>query len=126
MAQDAPALHSDTMQELRNRISAAIRATRRARGVSQEHVAGQIGIATESLSAIERGASLPSLETYVALARLLELDTERLFRVPVRKGQVPRDRSRLEADAIAMIEVMPDDSLSEWLEIGSVLGRRKK
>ena len=126
MAQDAPALHSDTMQELRNRISAAIRATRRARGVSQEHVAGQIGIATESLSAIERGASLPSLETYVALARLLELDTERLFRVPVRKGQVPRDRSRLEADAIAMIEAMPDDSLRELLEIGSVLGRRKK
>ena len=126
MAQDAPALHSDTMQELRNRISAAIRATRRARGVSQEHVAGQIGIATESLSASERGASLPSLETYVALARVLELDTERLFRVPVRKAQVPRDRSRLEADAIAMIEAMSDDSLRELLEIGSVLGRRKK
>ena len=72
--------------------------------------------------------SLPSLslETYMALARVLELDTERLLAIETRRTKISRERRRLEADVMSAAEAMPDERLREWLEIGAVLTRRAR
>ena len=113
------------MKSQRDRIAAAIRASRRAKGLSQEALAEQIDVAPEHLSALERGVNAPSLETFAALVRVLDLDPARLLAAPKRSGEVNRDRLRLEAEIQSLSETLPDVTLREWLAIGAVLAKRK-
>ncbi|EWY37268.1 DNA-binding protein [Skermanella stibiiresistens SB22] len=50
-----------------------MREGRKARGWTQEEMAGRIGMATQSLSNVERGQALPSLETLARIAEVLEM-----------------------------------------------------
>ena len=112
------------MKNQRDRIAAAIRASRRAKGLSQEQLAEQIDVAPEHLSALERGVNAPSLETFAALVRVLGLDAARLLEPARRSGEADRERRRLEAEVVAMAENLPDVTLREWFAIGQVLAKR--
>jgi putative transcriptional regulator len=56
-----------------------LRNVRRARGLTQQRLAGMAGIARQTVSAIEAGRVDPSLRNALALARALELTAEELF-----------------------------------------------
>ncbi len=58
---------------LHHHVAAAIRAARKAKGLTQEQLAAQIERTPESLSNIERGHALPSLETLMLIGSALDL-----------------------------------------------------
>lgn len=112
------------MKDLRDRIAAAIRAARKAQGLSQEALAEAIDVAPEHLSALERGVNAPSIETFAALVRSLHLDANRLLGRQSPKAGASKARLRLEADAITLADALPDDALRELVEIGAMFRRR--
>jgi transcriptional regulator with XRE-family HTH domain len=65
--------------DLKPRIAAAIRVARTRRGLSQAALAEAVGLSMEAVSHIERGASIPSLETFAELVATLDLDAAKLI-----------------------------------------------
>jgi len=55
-----------------------VRLARRARGLTQQQLAGMAGMARQTLSVIESGLSDPSLRNALALARVLDVEVETL------------------------------------------------
>ncbi|MBS1210580.1 MAG: helix-turn-helix domain protein [Proteobacteria bacterium] len=64
---------SDDSRQLAQRLGAQISARRRTCQWSQDQLAEQLGVATETISRFERGATLPSLVTLQKLAQILGL-----------------------------------------------------
>ena len=62
-----------------NEIAVHIRAIRREKGLSQEQLAQALHVTRQTVSAWERGLSLPGLDTLGELARALEVEPERLL-----------------------------------------------
>ena len=62
-----------------NEIAVHIRAIRREKGLSQEQLAQALHVTRQTVSAWERGLSLPGLDTLGELARVLEVEPERLL-----------------------------------------------
>ena len=56
-----------------------LRLARQARGFSQQQLAGMAGVSRQAVSAVEAGASDPSLRVALALARALGLTVEEMF-----------------------------------------------
>lgn len=48
-------------------------------GLSQEELARQVGTTRQTISALERGRSIPSVSLALALARALDCSVEELF-----------------------------------------------
>ncbi len=64
-----------TEQNARLRFAANLRSRREALGVSQEALADLCGLDRTAVSLLERSQRSPLLDTVVALARALELDS---------------------------------------------------
>ncbi|HBY43164.1 XRE family transcriptional regulator [Brevundimonas diminuta] len=62
-----------------DRVGANVRRLRRAKGLSQEALAHEAGMAMRYLAGIERGEENPSLAFLVKLASALEIHPARLF-----------------------------------------------
>ena len=60
-------------------IGRAGRQARHALGLTQEQVAEKLGVSVEFCSRIERGVALPSLEMFVRLAAVLQVDGNTLL-----------------------------------------------
>lgn len=58
---------------------AALRIARQARGLSQQQLAGMAGVSRQAVSAVESGASDPSLRVALALTRALGMSVEEIF-----------------------------------------------
>ncbi len=61
------------------RAGVQLRLARQARGFSQQQLAGMAGVSRQAVSAVEAGASDPSLRVALALSRALGLTVEELF-----------------------------------------------
>lgn len=66
------------MKDEVNMISENLAALRKVRGLSQETVAGQIGVTRQALSKWESGETTPDLTNVIALARLYEVTIDDL------------------------------------------------
>lgn len=73
-----------SMDEIRERLAANLRALRAERGVSQERLALEAGVDRTMLSKIERKISNPSIETLLKLANRLSVDLHWLLRPGIR------------------------------------------
>ena len=62
-------------------IGAKIRQIRLAKGFSQEKLSEAVDISPRQMCLIENGNSLPSLETFVNIARVLEIDINEFFNI---------------------------------------------
>ncbi|MHB8881815.1 MAG: helix-turn-helix domain-containing protein [Thermodesulfovibrionales bacterium] len=60
-------------------IGLRIKELRKRRGLSQEQAAGEAGITTNHLSSIERGMENPTLDTFVRLATMFDVNLKELF-----------------------------------------------
>jgi transcriptional regulator with XRE-family HTH domain len=67
------------MQDVRRLIGDRVQILRKRKGLSQEELAGRIGIETNSLSRLERGAHYPSLETLDRIRAELGVDLVNFF-----------------------------------------------
>lgn len=60
-------------------IGARIKATREAKGMTQEDFAAVLDLSRNHISVIERGVKPPKLETFVAMANLLGVSADSLL-----------------------------------------------
>ena len=74
-----------------NPIAANIKTLRREKGLSQEQFAQALHVTRQTVSAWERGVSQPGLDTLGEMARVLEVEPERLlYGGPGKKGPAYR------------------------------------
>ena len=67
------------MDRITRHVATALRAARSAKGLTQEDLADALGMATESISHIERAVTAPSLKTIAAAADALDVTLVELF-----------------------------------------------
>ena len=109
----------DRLRKQRMAIGLRVRALRRAKDMTQEGLASAIGRSVEAVSNIERGASLPPLDTLLMIADALSCDLADLI---VRgDGEEGSDRMRHEAEIIARLRSLPSERLGLAQRILDVL-----
>jgi transcriptional regulator with XRE-family HTH domain len=101
------------MSELAGRIAEAIRKSRRRKDMTQEELAEKIGLQPESVSNIERGSVVPTLETFAKLVPVLGLDVAKLFDGKPAERKVSAKRQRLEDDVRDIVESLDDDRVRD-------------
>jgi transcriptional regulator with XRE-family HTH domain len=79
------------MSQVEKLLGERVAALRREAGLTQAGLAEAIGVATETISRLERGATMPSLARLEDVARALAIDLHELFRFASRP--TPRDRA---------------------------------
>jgi len=67
------------MPSLRQKFGKRLRSIRKARDLTQEEFAEQVGISVDFLSLIERGINAPSFENLEQIARRLRMEVKDLF-----------------------------------------------
>lgn len=93
--------------DLKLAIGNRLRAFRKAAKLSQEELAGKVRLSPESLSNIERGQQLPSLDTVRRLGDALGRNPLDLVGDLNREPTLERGRAELEASAIASLRMIP-------------------
>jgi transcriptional regulator with XRE-family HTH domain len=66
--------------DIKQMIGARIAEIRSKKGMTQEYLAGQMGISSKYLSSIERGKENPTLKTFIILSETLNVDLGEIFR----------------------------------------------
>jgi len=97
--------------DLKNNLGARIRAFRQLRNLTQEQVAAEVERTPEAISNIERGRSLPSLETLDRLARAMNVPIAELFE----NERTGLSRQRIEQEA--KLRLLSQSLADEDLEI---------
>ncbi len=92
-------------------LAGQIRTFRKAAGLTQEELGARIDRTGEAISNIERGASLPGVETLVAIGEVLDKPVQEFLPSrPSRKG-VSANRLRMESEAMALLQALSDKEL---------------
>lgn len=89
-------------------IGLAVKEIRKAKGMTQAELADATGRSTDAISQIERGVSVPSVDTLVSLTKALSTSVDQLL---VIDSNVPRARSARLAKAYALLSELPDAEL---------------
>jgi transcriptional regulator with XRE-family HTH domain len=110
--------------DIKNRVSAAVRSARTKIGLSQAELAEKVDVSMEAISHIERGASVPSLETFASLVTVLGLDVNKLMSKVVRRQPASIERARLDAEIEAFADTLTDRDVKRWLELGRVMKQK--
>lgn len=128
------------MQHLRDQIGAAVRsARRRKKGLTQEKLAAAASVSMETISNVERGSTLPSVDVLFKIARALSLDLDELVKamrtesadapnadpneaVPAEPAPT-KERLKLERSLADVAQRLPDGQLQTLIEIARVLSR---
>lgn len=93
-------------------IGLRIREARKAAGLTQDALAERLGRTVESISDLERGKSLPSLEGLAAIADVLGLRLADLL-TGIEAEAVDREQLALESRAMAAIRTL--DKTRLWI-----------
>ncbi len=115
---------SGMSENLKRTIGARLKVARTARGLTQERLAENIGKTEETVSNIERGKSLPSIETMLDICSVLGLELGELFAQAARP--VTGSRAQAEASAIHLIRNLGDDDLGIAVKQLEALAARQK
>lgn len=99
-------------QKLGLRIGALVRAARRRAKLSQEDLARLIERSTESVSNIERGNHLPSVETIIVLSKALGVPVAELVDAAADQTHLTKERLALEAALRETIRTLTDRELA--------------
>lgn len=92
-------------------FGAHLKALRQSKNLTQEELADQVGRSVDAISKIERGASLPSLDTIIRLSTSLETTLTDLIAPLESNAQKSDQRVRLEAELFAMASSLTDAQL---------------
>ena len=61
------------------------------RGLSQEQLSEMVFISPRQMCLIENGNSYPSLDTFIRIAQILEIDVNKFFKINVNDSDTYRD-----------------------------------
>ncbi len=111
-------------KKLKQLIGIRLQEARHQRGLTQEELAFKIGKTAESISNIERGIQLPSIETLADLVRELGIPlAEFLSDIPGQK-RIPADRLRMETQLREIARGLSNHDLTTAIGLLEVLALR--
>lgn len=96
--------------DIRTRVGLRVRAARKERGLSQSELAAKLDRSVDAVSAIERGISLPNLDTLESLARVLDVPLRDFFDFD-QQGDSPKQEKAI-AELLMLARQMSDRQLS--------------
>ncbi len=96
---------------LKTYLAGQLRSFRRSAGLTQEELGARIERTGETISNIERGKTIPSLDTLVAITAALELPLRDFFPSGTFDDSISQNRLKLEADAAALLRGLSDSEL---------------
>ena len=97
--------------ELRRRLGLTVQAARRRTALTQERLAELIGRTPESVSNIERGLQLPTIETLVDLGRALHVPVVDFLHDVDATPDIARERLQMEAQLRELARGLTDRDL---------------
>lgn len=106
--------------ELKKMIGVRIAETRARKGMTQEQLAGKMGISSKYLSSIERGKENPTLDTLINLAQSLGIELAEIFTLIE-----VEDPTRRKKALAALLNETSQDQLKLALRILSMIIRQK-
>jgi transcriptional regulator with XRE-family HTH domain len=112
------------MEQLKRQIGMAVRAARKRRRLTQEALAAEADISMETVSNLERAATLPSVDVLFKLARVLPLDLAALASAVTNEAGLSKERMRLESELAAITQALPDDQIAVLVDVATALARR--
>jgi len=83
------------LDHIAKRIGERIGTQRRLAGLSQARLAERVGVAPETISRLETGAAVPSVESLVSVAAELHIELHDLFRLRPEDGAKERAIEKL-------------------------------
>jgi transcriptional regulator with XRE-family HTH domain len=109
------------MDDLKQRLARAVRAARMRKGLTQEAVAEQAGVTTETVSNTERAQSLVTLEVFLRLAAVLDMDLANVVDAPPASKKSNPRRARLEGAVSRLVAELNEVELDLLIRIGRQL-----
>lgn len=106
-------------------VARRLREIRTTRGLVQEAVAHAIGISRESYSNLERGNTLPSAETLVALAETFVVSTDSLLGIaptPSRTGERAAHYRQLAPETVKLLRKLEANNRAAARVIAALTG----
>ena len=97
-------------------VGQRIKVAREKKSMTQEDLAARINISPTHISVIERGTKIPRMDTFVAIANVLEVSADELL-VDV----VDRAAAGVASNLSAAIEVLPHEERMRVLKVVSAL-----
>ncbi|WP_051610259.1 helix-turn-helix domain-containing protein [Terasakiella pusilla] len=88
-------------------IGAMIRTGRKNKEMTQEDLAAVVDLSVQAISNLERGETLPNLQSLVALSNALNIPIQNFF---TQSGNTP-SRDKKEAEIIGLLHELDDRSL---------------
>lgn len=110
----------------REQFAETVRENRKMAGLSQAALAEAVGVSTETISRLERGAFEPSLSTACAVAAVLGKSLDALIGEDGGKVGSPnrRDRSPILEQLIAQLEELPPAAHRALLKVVQLIPRK--
>ena len=100
------------VDELKRRLGLTVQAARRRAGMTQEGLAALIDRTPESVSNIERGRQLPTIETLADLGRVLDVPIIEFLDGVDNGRAVTRERAQMEARIRELARRLSDRDLT--------------
>ncbi len=110
--------------ELRRRLGLTVQAARRRAEMTQEGLAELIGRTPESVSNIERGLQLPTLETLVDLGRVLAVPLIDFLDGLDSSPALSRERAQMEAQLRELARCLTDRDLRLAIALTEAMAQR--
>ncbi len=109
-------------KELKSLIATRIKAIRQAKGMTQEELAEAIDRTVETISNLERGKSLPSVQTLMIIANALDITISELLE----NAEAPPSPARVRAETRlrAAAKSLPDSDLEIAVVLVEALRQR--
>ena len=99
-------------------VGQRIKAAREKKSMTQEDLAARINISPTHVSVIERGTKIPRIDTFVAIANVLEVSADELLDV------VNCAANGVASNLSAAIEVLPHEEKMRVLKVvAALIGR---
>ncbi len=98
-------------EQIKSYLASQLRSFRRQAKLTQEELGVRIHRTGEAVSNIERGKSVPTLETLVALSETLSIPLRDFFPTGAFDDDVSQNRLKLEAEAASMLRGLTDAQL---------------
>lgn len=107
--------------DARRLIGARIQAARAARGLSQEDLAEKVGRSRDAISRAERGANMPSVDTLIAIAEVLDVALVDIIGPPTENAS--QSRVALEVRLAIATRALDDDAFAALVDQAEALAR---
>ncbi len=112
------------MIDVKQHVGIKVKAARQQLGLTQEQLAEAIDKTVETISNIERGHSLTSIETLQLISQRLKVPLAELFEGLEKARPNHRHRVELEQKVGLLLQSLPDQDVALAMDLVEVLARR--